>query len=108
MRPYIAANFTPYVLKQEAERALKPVDTFRECAKDCPEMVVVPPGEFWMGSPNGEGYPAEHPHHNVKIAKPFAVGKFEVTRDDWRPASRWGAAAECQWEMPARGRSGCR
>ena len=83
MRPYIAANFTPYVLKQEAERALKPVDTFRECAKDCPEMVVVPPGEFWMGSPNGEGYPAEHPHHKVKIAKPFAVGKFEVTWDDW-------------------------
>ena len=35
-----------------------------------------------MGSPDGEGYPAEHPHHNVKIAKPFAVGKFEVTPDD--------------------------
>ena len=90
VRPYIAANFTPYVLKQEAERALKPVDTFRECAKDCPEMVVVPPGEFWMGSPNGEGYPAEHPHHNVKIAKPFAVGKFEVTRDDWEACVAMG------------------
>jgi formylglycine-generating enzyme required for sulfatase activity len=83
VRPYIAANFTPYVLKQEAERALKPGDTFRECAKDCPEMVVIPPGEFWMGSPDGEGYDRERPRHKVKIDKPFAVGKFEITWDDW-------------------------
>jgi formylglycine-generating enzyme required for sulfatase activity len=83
LRRYIAANFTPYVLKQEAERALKPGDTFRECAKDCPEMVVIPPGEFWMGSPDGEGFDREHPRHKVKIDKPFAVGKFEVTWDDW-------------------------
>jgi formylglycine-generating enzyme required for sulfatase activity len=83
LRRYIAANFTPHLLKPDAERALKPRDTFRECAKDCPEMVVVPPGEFWMGSPNGEGYASEHPRHKVKIAKPFAVGKFEVTWDDW-------------------------
>ena len=83
LRRYIAANFTPHLLKPDAERALKPRDTFRECAKDCPEMVVVPPGEFWMGSPDGEGYASEHPRHKVKIAKPFAVGKFEVTWDDW-------------------------
>src|SRR5258708_22526753 len=30
VRPHIAANFTPYVLKPEAERALKPGDPFRE------------------------------------------------------------------------------
>src|ERR1700731_1831110 len=50
MRPYRVANFDPYVLKPEAERALKPLASFRECAKDCPEMVVVPAGEFMMGS----------------------------------------------------------
>ena len=83
VRRYIAANFTPHVLKPEAERALKPGDTFRECAKDCPEMVVIPPGEFWMGSPDGEGYASEQPRHKVKIERPFAVGKFEVTWDDW-------------------------
>ena len=35
------------------ERALKPADTFKECP-DCPEMVVVPAGEFTMGSPSEE------------------------------------------------------
>ena len=83
LRRYIAANFTPHVRASAAERALQPGDTFRECAKDCPEMVVIPPGEFWMGSPDGEGYRSEHPRRKIKIAKPFAVGKFEVTWDDW-------------------------
>jgi formylglycine-generating enzyme required for sulfatase activity len=48
------ANFDPYLLKPEAERALKPGDAFHECAKDCPEMVVVPAGKFLMGSPATE------------------------------------------------------
>ena len=84
LRSYIAANFAPHVLKPEAERALKPGDPpFQECAKDCPEMIVIPAGEFWMGSPDGEGYDDEHPRRKVKIDKPFAVGKFEVTWDEW-------------------------
>ena len=36
-------------------------------------------------------YPAErYPRHNVKIAKPFAVGKFEVTWDDWEACVAMG------------------
>jgi formylglycine-generating enzyme required for sulfatase activity len=85
MRPYRVASFDPYVLKPAAERALRPADVFRECAKDCPEMVVVPAGEFTMGSPVTEigGYRNERPQHRVTIAKPFAVSKFEVTFADW-------------------------
>jgi formylglycine-generating enzyme required for sulfatase activity len=83
LRLYIATNFTPHVRTPAAERAFKPGDEFRECAKDCPAMVVIPPGEFWMGSPDDEGLDREHPRHKVKIDKPFAVGKFEVTWDDW-------------------------
>ena len=85
LRRYIAANFTPYVRTSAAERALKPGDRFQECAKDCPEMVVIPQGEFWMGSRDGEGDKdgTEYPRHKVKIDKPFAVGKFEVTWDEW-------------------------
>jgi formylglycine-generating enzyme required for sulfatase activity len=85
MRPYRVANFDPYVLKSEAERALKPLASFRECAKDCPEMIVVPAGEFMMGSPATEmgRHDNEGPQHSVTIAKPFAVSKFDVTFADW-------------------------
>ena len=49
MRPYMLASVRPYVLTAEAERALKPGASFRECAKDCPEMIVVPAGELHDG-----------------------------------------------------------
>jgi formylglycine-generating enzyme required for sulfatase activity len=85
VRPYRVANFDPYVLKPEAERALKAGQTFRECAGDCPEMVVVPAGEFMMGLPATEKSPFdnESPQHKVTIAKDFAVSKFDVTFADW-------------------------
>lgn len=84
-RPYRVANFDPYVLKSEAERALKPLASFRECAKDCPEMIVIPAGEFTMGSPVAEQsrFTDEDPQHLVTIAKPFAVSKYDVTFADW-------------------------
>ncbi len=84
----------PYVLSLAAERALKPGDTFRECASvdDCPEMVVVPAGDFIMGSPtNEEGRTnSESPQHKVTIARPFAVSKFEVTFDEWDACATYG------------------
>lgn len=80
---YIATNVKPYVLTTEAEQALTPGKRFRECANACPEMVVLPTGEFWMGSPDDQGLTNEHPRHRVRIEKPFAVGRFEVTWDDW-------------------------
>jgi formylglycine-generating enzyme required for sulfatase activity len=72
------------LLLPERERALKPKDAFKECDK-CPEMVVVAPGSFTMGSPASEqGRDIdESPQHNVTIAKPFAVGRFAVTFDEW-------------------------
>ena len=50
-----------------------------------PQMVFVPVGSFRMGSPgNEEGSAAdEGPQRIVTIAKPFAVGKFEVTFAEW-------------------------
>ncbi len=85
MRPYMMANFRPHVLNPDRERALKPGETFRECAKDCPEMVVVPAGEFLMGSPLSEKGrdDNEGPQHRVRIARPFAASKYEVTFADW-------------------------
>ena len=84
-RPYMLASVRPYVLTADAERALKPLASFRECAENCPEMIVVPAGEFLMGSPATEpGRQAdEGPQHKVTIARPFAVSKFDVTFADW-------------------------
>lgn len=53
---------------------------FRDCAH-CPQMVIIPAGEFTMGSPPSE-LQAET-QHRVTIARPFAVGKFEITFDEW-------------------------
>jgi formylglycine-generating enzyme required for sulfatase activity len=55
---------------------------FRDC-DHCPEMVTVPAGHFAMGSPDGEGNVAEKPQHAVAFAREFAVGKYEVTFDEW-------------------------
>jgi formylglycine-generating enzyme required for sulfatase activity len=51
----------------------------------CPELVVVPAGSFTMGSPASEEgrFNDEEPQHMVSFAKPFAVGRFAVTFDEW-------------------------
>ena len=95
VRPYMLQQVRPYVLTAAAERALKPGDSFRECAKDCPEMVVVPAGEFMMGSPADERdhYGNENPLHRVTIARPLAVSKFEVTFEQWDACVAVGTCA---------------
>jgi formylglycine-generating enzyme required for sulfatase activity len=56
----------------------KPGDTFRDCV-DCPELVVLPAGSFDMGSASEY----ENPIHRVTFAKPFAIGRHEVTFGEW-------------------------
>ncbi|MEM6625114.1 MAG: formylglycine-generating enzyme family protein [Pseudomonadota bacterium] len=57
-----------------------PRSMFRDCA-DCPEMLVVPPGAFLMGSPEDEEGrdPDEGPQRDVRIDYPFAAARFETT-----------------------------
>ncbi len=71
-------------LSTEAERALAPKAIFKEC-DTCPEMVVVPAGNFMMGSRASETGRSDNegPQHPVKIANAFAVGKFHVTVDQF-------------------------
>jgi hypothetical protein len=61
-----------------------------------PEMVVVPAGSFIMGSPASEEGRSddEGPQHTVTIGKPFAVGKFAVTFDEWDACAADGG---CKW-----------
>ncbi len=64
--------------------SLSPGETFKDCA-NCPEMVVVPAGSFLMGLPPSEldRYRREGPQRLVTISQPFAVGKYEVTFNEW-------------------------
>jgi formylglycine-generating enzyme required for sulfatase activity len=50
-----------------------------------PELVVVPAGSFTMGSLASEAgrNAGEGPRHRVTFAKPFAVGRFALTFDEW-------------------------
>jgi formylglycine-generating enzyme required for sulfatase activity len=69
----------------------QPGSEIQDCA-DCPKMVVIPAGAFEMGSTpgetDGEKMPAvyaamEKPRHSVSIPKPFAIGKYEVTKAEY-------------------------
>ncbi|HEY1614254.1 MAG TPA: formylglycine-generating enzyme family protein [Rhizomicrobium sp.] len=54
-------------------------------APEAPHMVVVTPGRFLMGTPAEEaGHTAfEGSRHEVAISSPFAIGKYDVTFDEW-------------------------
>ena len=67
----------------------------RDC-DECPELVVVPPGSYMMGSPNSEAKRSsdEGPRHRVTLDLPLAVGVYEVTRGEYsRFVSETGHAA---------------
>ena len=85
---------------------------------DAPEMVVVPAGEFSMGSPDAEANrrATENPRHRVRIAYPLAVSKYPVTvyefskfvADGYKPAGwcqgfveeKWENKPVCSWDAP--------
>ena len=46
------------------------------------EFVLIPAGTFTMGSDTGET--DERPAHQVKISRPFYLGKYEVTQEQWQ------------------------
>lgn len=93
-------------LKKEVEQVAiqNPVagGIFQDCP-DCPEMIVIPAGNFDMGSKNGES--DEKPVHQVSISKPFAIGRTEVTQGQWRammgsnPSKFKNCGDDCPVEM---------
>ena len=51
------------------------------------KLVLIPAGEFLMGSPDGDDQAAgddEKPQHRVRITRPFYLGATEVTRGQFR------------------------
>lgn len=108
-------------LAADAPRA--PGSAFRDCP-DCPEMTVIPAGSYVMGTPgatfsSGESR-AEGGAVVIRIARPFALGRHEVTRREfarfvarsgyeaqpgcraWDPSlERFAADARRGWQNPA-------
>ena len=65
-----------------------PVGAVFQDAPFAPEMVVIPPGAFMMGSPPDERGrdDDEGPLHDVIIPDRFAVGRYPVTFEEWDAA----------------------
>ena len=49
------------------------------------ELVLIPAGEFKMGSPNSDNNAeqGEKPQHQVRITKPFYLGRYLVRQEQW-------------------------
>ncbi len=49
------------------------------------EFVLIPAGSFMMGADKNFEDASDHetPRHPVTISKPFYIGKYEVTQDQW-------------------------
>jgi formylglycine-generating enzyme required for sulfatase activity len=86
--------------------------TFRDCA-DCPEMVALPAGEFMMGSPESEPWrqPSEGLPRRVVLKKSIAIGRFEVTVDQFSAfvaETRLAAGDRCRTIIGDTGEAGKR
>jgi formylglycine-generating enzyme required for sulfatase activity/energy-coupling factor transporter ATP-binding protein EcfA2 len=106
----LADSVSPKVLTTAKERALTAGNAFQECT-DCPMMVVVPRGRFRMGASATDAsqidskefaenlkdhpgaYADELPVHEVTIASPFAVAKYDVTFAEWDTCYMLGGCA---------------
>lgn len=93
-------------------------ETFKDCPA-CPQMLVIPAGEFTMGSPSSEEGRLENegPQHRVRISHPLAVGKYEITVAEFAQfvadtgylvktnchywtGSKWASGSHYSWEDP--------
>ncbi len=92
--------------------ALPPEHMPRDC-NICPETVVIPAGHYLMGTPadydESWSLAREGPQHAVTIVRPFAIGRFEVTRaengetgdgcHDWN-GQTWVSTPGRNWRHP--------
>ncbi len=84
----------PEAATQDTGAGSKPNSTLKELTVDLGkgiklEMLLIPAGEFLMGSPDsdkgaiGSFLPDQWPQHRVRITKPFYLGKYLVTQEQW-------------------------
>ncbi|MBI1890561.1 MAG: formylglycine-generating enzyme family protein [Burkholderiales bacterium] len=81
-------------VKSAPDKPPIPVAGLREI-KDCPTcpaLVALPAGSFTMGSNSSD--PSEKPAHAVTLAAPFAIGKTEVTVEQWKACADAGGCPQ--------------
>jgi formylglycine-generating enzyme required for sulfatase activity len=69
-------------LARAAELQSQPGHPLADCENGCPQLVVVPPGTFVMGSIEAR-FPRERPQRQVTIGRAFAIAQHELTFDEW-------------------------
>ena len=78
----IALLFAAPAFAQTKESDLKPGAVVKDCPA-CPELVLVPPGEYMMGStpetPDVDVGRGETPQVKMKIPRAVLMGRFELT-----------------------------
>jgi formylglycine-generating enzyme required for sulfatase activity len=57
-----------------------PIAAVKDCTA-CPVLLALYPGPFTMG--NNSSDPSERPAHKVSLKAPYALGKYEVTVEQW-------------------------
>ena len=63
---------------------------------DGPETVMIGPGSACQGDISGVGQPDERPVRVVEFARPFAIGRYEVTFDETTSLPGDGVSATCR------------
>jgi len=67
-------------------------------SKDGSKLILIPAGEFLMGSPSGEGSGGEHPQHRVYLDA-YHIGKYEVTNEQFAKfVQETGYQAKGNWK----------
>jgi formylglycine-generating enzyme required for sulfatase activity len=85
----------------------KPAAAHRKASP--PRMVLIPAGEFWMGSPDGVGSADEHPRHKVSLSA-FYLDKFHVSAEEYAVCVKAGNCSVlrtselCNYGVAARGK----
>jgi len=86
--PVVAPVISPPVTKPVIPTPARlPGGTFKDC-DECPEMVVIPAGNFEMGGQAAAETPPDRvglgwPRHRVTLGA-FVMGRTEVTQGQWR------------------------
>ena len=108
--PVFLPDLAPQTVKQLQQETAQQLDMdvfFSDTLKSgekAPELAIIPAGHYEMGSTTDEfgHHREEYPQHYSHIMKPFAIGRFTVTADDFeqfRQDTEWYLRSDLIWSQ---------